>query len=100
MSKSTIVKRTIDPTKVATVTKKQKARLAALAVLPDDEIDTSDIPPLSDTGWIKAAERPHGKRQITLRLDADVLDFFQHGGRRYQTRINAVLRAYVEAHKS
>lgn len=40
-----------------------------------------------------------GKRQVTLRLDADVLDFFRRGGRGYQTRINRVLRAFVEARK-
>jgi len=40
---------------------------------------------------------PPAKKQITLRIDADVIDFFQHTGRRYQTRINAVLRSYVDA---
>ncbi len=49
--------------------------------------------------WVKASELPPRKRQITLRLDADVIDFFQHTGKRYQTRINAVLRTYVEARK-
>jgi len=82
------------------VTEAQKARLAALAALSDEQIDTSDIPPLPDTGWVKAVEMPHKKQQITLRLDADVLDFFKHSGSRYQTRINAVLRSYVVAHKA
>ena len=40
------------------------------------------------------------KQLVTLRLDADVLAFFRQRGRRYQTHINAVLRAYVEAHSS
>lgn len=40
------------------------------------------------------------KRQITLRLDSDVLDFFKNTGSRYQSRINAVLREYVNAHRS
>jgi uncharacterized protein (DUF4415 family) len=66
--------------------------------MPDDQIDYSDAPSLPDAVWIKAAELPNNKQQITLRLDADVLDFFRHTGRRYQSRINAVLRAYVEAH--
>ena len=39
------------------------------------------------------------KRQISSRVDEDVLAFFKAHGARYQTRINAVLRAYVEAHK-
>ena len=41
---------------------------------------------------------PH-KRQLTIRLDEDVLDWLKRQGRGYQTRINAILRAYYEAHK-
>jgi len=52
---------------------------------------------LPDAVWTKAAEIPSAKRQVTLRIDADVLDYFKHTGKRYQTRINAVLRTYVEA---
>jgi uncharacterized protein (DUF4415 family) len=99
MSKNNIVKRTIDLKKPPVVTNEQKARLAALAALPDDKIDYGDIPPLPDAGWAKAVELPGTKRQITLRLDAEVLDYFRHTGKRYQTRINAVLRSYVEAHR-
>lgn len=40
---------------------------------------------------------PEPKRLISLRLDPDVLNFFQSGGKGYQTRINAVLRAYMRA---
>ena len=40
---------------------------------------------------------PETKRMISLRLDADVLDFFKAQGKGYQTRINAVLRAWMEA---
>ena len=43
---------------------------------------------------------PSTKQQITLRIDADVLEFFKHTGKRYQTRMNAVLRAYVKQHKT
>ena len=39
------------------------------------------------------------KRPISLRLDPDVLEFFRQGGAGYQTRINAVLRAYMEAQR-
>ena len=39
------------------------------------------------------------KKPISLRLDRDVLEFFRKGGSGYQTKINAVLRAYVEAQK-
>jgi uncharacterized protein (DUF4415 family) len=101
MSKRTTVKRTLDLTKPPVVTAAQKARLAALAAMPDDQIDTSDIPSSPSADWIKAVEMPHTepKQQITLRIDADVLDFFRNTGSLYQTRINAVLRSYAEAHR-
>ena len=81
------------------VAEEQKARLAALAAVPDDELDYSDISPLPDIGWVKAVEELQAKRQITLRIDADVIDFFKDSGTRYQTRMNAVLRSYMNAHK-
>jgi uncharacterized protein (DUF4415 family) len=50
---------------------------------------------------MKAAEQlPHTKKQITLRIDAEVLDFFKDSGKRYQSRMNAVLRSYVDSHKA
>ncbi len=62
------------------------------------EIDTSDIPEVAD--WSKAERgkfyRPI-KRQVTLRLDSDILEHFARGGRGYQTRINAALRKVVSA---
>jgi uncharacterized protein (DUF4415 family) len=83
------------------LTQAQKSRLSALAALPDDQIDTSDAPSRLDAVWMKAAEQlPHTKKQITLRIDAEVLDFFKDSGKRYQSRMNAVLRSYVEAHKA
>ena len=81
------------------LTKKQKAELEALAALPDDEIDTGDIPEVLD--WSDAKRglfyRPV-KQQLTLRLDRDVVAWFKRraeGGRGYQTEINRALRAYV-----
>jgi uncharacterized protein (DUF4415 family) len=78
----------------------QKARLDAVAAMPDEHIDYSDAPFLPDAVWMKAVtELPHTKQQITLRIDAEVLEFFKQTGKRYQSRMNAVLRSYVEAHK-
>ncbi len=94
------VKRTLDLKKPPLLTAEQKARLDTVAAMPDDQIDTSDAPYLPDAVWMKAAtELPHTKQQITLRIDSEVLAFFKHTGARYQSRMNAVLRAYVEAHK-
>ena len=98
---SSIVKRTLDLGKPPRLSAEQKARLDAVAAMPDDQIDYSDAPGRLGAVWMKAAaELPYTKQQITLRLDAEVLDFFKHTGKRYQSRINAVLRAYVEAHKA
>jgi len=94
-----IVKQTLDLKNAPSLSPGQKTRLEAVASMPDEQIDYSDAPYLNDAVWMKAAKLPHAKRQITLRLDAEVLDFFKHGGKRYQSRINAVLRSYVEAHK-
>ena len=72
-----------------------------LATMPDKEIDTSDIPETMD--WSKAVVgkyyRPV-KKQITLRLDADMLEWFKTQDGKYQTRINQVLRRYMESHRA
>ena len=82
------------------LTVRQRKRLTALAAMPDSKIDYSDIP--KQTARVKW-ERPgalvssQSKQQVTLRLDAEVLNFFKDTGARYQSRINAVLRVYVKA---
>lgn len=97
MSKKNTVKLTLDPKNQPPMTEEQKARLAALAVLPDDQIDTTDAPFRPEAVWVKAVDFPHAKKLISLRIDEDVIEFFKHTGARYQTRINAVLRSYVNA---
>ena len=81
----------------APLSAEQKAELEALAALPDSEIDTTDIPPVKDwSGAIRGAFYRPIKKPLSLRLDADIIDWFQRQGVGYQTRINAVLREYVE----
>ena len=71
-----------------------------LAAMRDDEIDYSEIPELDPTFWAKAEVRlPETKSRITLRLDQDVLRWLKDQGPKYQTRINAILRQYMEAHQ-
>ena len=77
-----------------------QAQIRALEALPDDEIDTTDAPEILD--WSDARRgvfyRPV-KRQITLRLDADIVAWFKaraRGGRGYQTDINGALREHVQ----
>jgi uncharacterized protein (DUF4415 family) len=68
--------------------------------MTDDEIDFSDIPELDEEFFRNAEIRlPRKKHQVSMRLDAEVLDWFKRQGQGYQTRINAVLRAYVRARK-
>jgi uncharacterized protein (DUF4415 family) len=77
------------------LTEAQRANLKALAARPDSEIDLSDAPEMTDEEW-KNAERGHFyrpvKRQITARVDADVLEWLKAQGKGYQSRINAILR--------
>ena len=62
----------------------------------DKKIDTSDIPELHEEFFREAEIRlPAGKQLVSLRVDRDVLDWFKRQGKGYQTKINAVLRAYV-----
>ncbi len=62
------------------------------------EIDYSDIPPLDKSFFTKATEAwPPVKKQLTIRLDSDVLKWLKAHGRGYQTRINRILRAAMES---
>jgi len=66
--------------------------------LPDSKIDVSDVPKLDKAFFSQAQVRmPKRKKAVSLRLDQDVLDWFKREEKHYQTKINAVLRAYVEA---
>ncbi|MGB8511082.1 MAG: BrnA antitoxin family protein [Pyrinomonadaceae bacterium] len=68
--------------------------------MTDEEIDTSDIPPLDETFFTDARLRmPEKKISITLDVDADVLEWFTAQGEESEHRINAALRIYAEAHK-
>lgn len=97
MSKKNIVKLTLDLNNPPPLTAEQKARLEAIAAMPDDQIDTSDMPFNPGAVWVKAVDFPHAKKLISLRIDEDVIEYFKHTGTRYQTRINAVLRSYVKS---
>jgi uncharacterized protein (DUF4415 family) len=67
--------------------------------LRDEDIDFSDSPKLGADFFAHAIIWPGPKKQITLRIDPDVLTFFRKHGRGYQSTINAVLRKYMEARK-
>jgi uncharacterized protein (DUF4415 family) len=67
--------------------------------MTDEEIDTSEIPPLREDFFKHARIRwPQKKQQITLRIDPDIIEFFKKQGKGYQSMINEILRKYVDAH--
>lgn len=73
--------------------------------LDDEDIDVSDSPEVTPEMFARAVARRglkpvEPKKQVTLRLDADVLAWFKAQGRGYQTRINELLREYMKAHRS
>ncbi len=72
--------------------------------MKDEDIDLSDLPEIPLEKFARAIVRKGlqpvaRKAQITLRVDADVLEWFREKGTGYQSRMNAVLRAYKQAHK-
>ena len=69
--------------------------------MKDEEINLSDIPELSDS-FFKNAELvlPKPKVVVTLRVDADVMEWFRNKGKGYQTMMNAVLKGWVEQRRT
>ena len=63
----------------------------------NDQVDNSDIPELGDDFFERAELRLPAKQTVTMRLDSDVLAWFKAQGAGYQTRINQLLRQYMEA---
>ena len=80
--------------------KHSKTSLDLLDALSEEEIDTTDIPPLGPSFFANAKLRlPETKTTITIRIDPDVLFWFKQQGKGYQSKMNAVLRMYADAHK-
>jgi uncharacterized protein (DUF4415 family) len=90
--------------KKSIISKKSQTDWARLKTMTDAEIDFSDSPELTPDQFAQAIVRDglrpvSRKVQLTLRLDLDVLEWFRQQGQGYQTQINALLRAYMNAHK-
>lgn len=68
--------------------------------MTDEDIDTSDIPPLDDEFFADAQWRmPANKTAVTLSVDSEVLKWFEGQGAEFQHRVNAALKIYAEAHQ-
>ena len=91
----------LDPGNPPALTAVERQAWEKLKTMSDEDIDFSDIPEQTGGGWRRVSELvpAENKQQITLRLDADLISFFRATGRRYQSRINAALREYVNAQK-
>jgi uncharacterized protein (DUF4415 family) len=75
-----------------------------LAAMTDEDIDFSENPEVSPEMFARGIVRRNfkpipRKKQLTLRVDSDVVDWYKNQGRGYQTRINALLRAYMKEHQ-
>ena len=83
----------VDLNNLPPLTEAQNAEIETLATMPDEQIDTSDIPELDDQFWANAQlVEPDGTQQVTLRVKKSVLEAYKATGKGYQTRMNAILR--------
>ena len=84
--------------------KKSETDWKRLDAMRDEDIDLSDIPEVTPEmfarGIVRRGLKPVvRKKQLTLRMDSDVIEWFKRQGQGYQTRINSLLRAYMEEHR-
>jgi len=80
---------------------RNRTDLKRLRLMSDRQIDYSDIPETDEKFWESAGVIiPTAKIHLYVRLDEDVVDWFKRQGPGYQTRMNAVLRSYVQAVQS
>ncbi len=101
MSEDTIVRRSLNEPR------KRPTDWARADAQSDAEIEAAirsdpDAAPLLTKEWFEGATlvEPATKELISIRLDRDVLDHYRKTSKRYQTKINAVLRAYMEREKA
>jgi len=89
--------------KKSATSRKSRTNWKRVEALKDDRIDFSDTPELTPEMLARAVVRrglkpvPR-KEQLTIRVDSDVLEWYKKQGPGYQTRINALLRAYMQEH--
>jgi uncharacterized protein (DUF4415 family) len=80
-----------------TITPEIAEELRQIAAMSDQDIDTSDIPEITDfTGFEVGKFYRPVKQAVTVRLDADLLNWLKQGGKGYQSRMNAILRKEMQ----
>lgn len=80
------------------LTREQKREIAAVAAKKDAEIDLSEMPEVVDWSGAEVGKfyRPP-KKPVTMRLDADVVEWLKSYGRGYQTKANLLLRHAMDS---
>lgn len=90
--------------KKRSTTRKSETDWKRIDAMEDEDIDLSEIPEVTPEMFARGVLRRNfqpipPKKQITLRIDSDVVEWYKKQGRGYQTRINSLLRAYMKEHK-
>ena len=76
-----------------------KSNWARVEAMSDENIDTSDIPPLDEGFFANARLRlPAGKVPVVISVDADIIEWFKAQSEEYQALINTALRSYADSH--
>jgi uncharacterized protein (DUF4415 family) len=99
--KERIVSYTAEELRAMQARGESKSDWVRAAAMTDEQLEASIAADPDEAGlvadWSKASvEMPQPKAVLNMRVDRDVLEFFRRDGRGYQTKINAVLRSYVE----
>ena len=82
------------------MSKTSKTDWSRVDKMKDEKIDYSDIAELDEAFFKNAEVRMPAKQSVTIRLDSDVLTWFKEQGKGYQSRINKLLRVYMDAHRT
>jgi uncharacterized protein (DUF4415 family) len=100
LADGTLLQRRSDGTFKPVRDRSDRARIARWTDAEIEKMAASDPdhPPLDAEFW-RMVDRPPRKEAISIKLDNDVLAFFRKQGRGYQTRINAVLRRFMQAQR-
>ena len=86
----------------STVVRHSHDEIIALSELPENQTraDAPEAESLGEGFWDSAkVVMPRGKTSVHLRLDSDIVEWFKSNGKGHLTRMNSVLREYVQAHK-
>lgn len=78
----------------------KRALGSTLVLTPSEQIEEFQVEALTTAAWVEASLRENSRKKlISLRVDPDVIEFFKAQGPGYQTRMNAVLTAYMQVKK-